>query len=152
MQTSNAGLMNSASHAGLSNLVSYFKRGSKEPRILRGSEQLHVTRFARVWATPRFDWDTDMECCIYTVTRIPRPAWDLRFCYNWPSLLGQLSPHIMGELIPIMEGFWGTIIPLWLSRNSLSSYEGERLFELEQRELLEWTPNTKCVINRVPLC
>jgi len=57
----------------------------------------------------------------------------------------------MGELIPIMEGFWGTIIPLWLSRNSLSSYERERLFELEQRELLEWTPNTKCVINRVPL-
>ena len=38
-------------------------------------------------------------------TRDPRPVRDPRFYYNRPPLLGQLTPHVMGELISVMEGF-----------------------------------------------
>jgi len=61
--------------AGLSNLALY--------------EQLCVLRFP----------------CLQQVTRCPRPARDPYFCCNRLSLLSQLTPHVMGELIPIMEGF-----------------------------------------------
>ena len=126
--TSNASLR-SRTYVGLSNLTSYlkcgseepsvshgskqprsyFKRGSAEPRVLRGLEELHLSHFARVWATPHSDWDTDVECHVYTVTRGPCSARDPRFYYNWP--MGQLTLHVIGELIPLWTNSRGHLNP-----------------------------------------
>jgi len=62
------------------------------------------------------------------------------FCNNWSPLLGQLAPPHNGELIPIMEEFQETIIPLWLLTDSLRSYnkvarEEKRGRTLENYEL-----------------
>ena len=70
----------STSDAGLRNAASHFKSGSEQLRIM---------------SSPR----------LQQATRGPRPARDLCFWCNWPPLLGQLTPHIIGKLIPIMEGF-----------------------------------------------
>jgi len=72
--------------------------------------------------------------------------------------MGQLTPHVMGELIPIMEEFYGTMIHLWLPINSLSSYEEgdffwskERTFGEKVKRSNQWTLNTLRVKNRVSL-
>ena len=118
--------------ASLSNSALHLKRESKKPRI---------SLQTRVWVIPRSDWDTGLSHASIQ-TRGPRPVRDPCFCYNWHVLLGQLTPHVMWELIPIMENFYGTIIPLWLSINNLRSYEiredfGERKPE-KRKKSFDW--------------
>ena len=72
----------------------------------------HLSFNARLWAS-RFDLNAIMRrLWVARLHNSTRSARDLRFCYRWSLLLGQLTPHIMWELIPIMKGFWRTIIPL----------------------------------------
>jgi len=84
----NAGLSNSASH------------------ISRRSEQLHVSRLTLLHS----NWDADIECLHNSEVRVQHET-----CISIVTdlLLGQLTPHIMWELIHIMEGLLGIIIPLW---------------------------------------
>jgi len=77
----------------LSNLALYF---------IRGSEKTYVSLQMRVCATLRFETPR-----LQQATRDPHPAQVQRFRCNRPPLLGQLNPHVMGELIPIMEDFRG---------------------------------------------
>jgi len=87
-----------SSNASLSNSAFLFKRGSEQLCVSISTRacELRVSTSMRLW-----------EACerVYTTERSPRPMRDLHFCCNWSSLLGQLTPHIMWELIPIMEEF-----------------------------------------------
>jgi len=134
----------SMSNTGLSNLVFHFRRRSEKP---------YVSLQARVWATWRSTSDAGLRNPashfkreyeqlhilrrphLQQATRDPCPARDPRFCCNRPPLLGQLTLYVMGELIPIMEGFSGTIIPLWLPINSLSYYGGDDFFGIKRTSL-----------------
>ena len=83
--------LRSRSSASLSNLALHFRRGSEKP---------YVSLQTRVWATPCFETPASTTSNVRSAS-----SANLCFCCNWPSLLGQLTPHVMGELIPIMEEF-----------------------------------------------
>ena len=111
---SNAGLSNSASHASLSNSASYFKHGSEQLRVLTETSMFTInnTRSASIVRL------------IFRLSLIPITR-SINFPYN-----GGVNSHYGGIL--------GDNYTPWLLINSLKSYDWRRTFgEFRKRRLLE---------------
>jgi len=116
--------------AGLNNSVSHFKRES---------EQLHVSLEVWVWATPRvflnaclrtsrFDFNTDFECCVYTITRGLHPARDHISIITDP-ITGLINSSHNGRVNLHYGGISGDNYTPITPINSLKDYErGEEDF------------------------